>query len=229
VLIFLGGLYVIALKVPPAEARIELDAYEIVDAFSDAGFETPLVTDEELLTDRKILITTDINANVSRKLVRQLLLLDSRDPAAPIDLYLRTQGGWEADAYAVIDVMRHLEAPVNVHALGEVHSAGCMILAAATGRRIIYPHTIVGFHAWDAASGLNTDDEMNELMARGRYINFFREFADLPEHWLDRNDGQMLNMNPRQAIKYRVADVIHADRQRLPASPPPASTAATEH
>jgi ATP-dependent protease ClpP protease subunit len=228
VLTFLAGLYFIALKVPPAEARIELDAFELVDTLSDAGFETPLRDDEQLLESRKILVTTDINANVSRKLVRQLLLLNDRDNSKPIDMYLRTQGGWEADAYAVIDVMRHIGAPVNVHALGEVHSAGCMILIAATGQRIVYPRTIVGFHAWDAGHGLGPDDEVNELMTRARYISFFRSFANLPEAWLDRQDGQILNMNPRQALEYNVADVIQTDRHRHAQAPPAVSTAATD-
>jgi hypothetical protein len=55
VLTFPAGLYSIAPKVPPAEARIEINGFEGVDALSNAGFETPLADDKELPASRKIL------------------------------------------------------------------------------------------------------------------------------------------------------------------------------
>ncbi len=186
----------------------------VMDNIVDAGFASALdPVEEELLKARTIVVTTDINAQVSRKVVRQLLLLNAQDYEEPINIFLRTEGGWEADAFSIIDVMTGLDAPVHIHALGEVSSAGCMILAAGTGNRIVYPHTVVSFHAWIEE---NTPDysEADTLLFRSRYTHFFREHTDLPKEWLEKTGGEYLFMNPRQAVEFGVADFVAAPEPR---------------
>ena len=154
---------------------------------------------EALLSQRKIVTTIGVNVISSQEIMSSLLRLNGEDPQAPIDLYLTTLGGWEIDAFAIIDVMCSLEAPVNVHAVGESHSAGLMLLAAGTGERIVHPYTILGFHT-------AADDE-DEIYLH-RYQNFWREKAKLPESWIERLDDEMLYFTAEQAIEYAVADRI---------------------
>jgi ATP-dependent protease ClpP protease subunit len=178
----------------------EFDPDPFVDAFMDSGIEIgDGETASALLEQRKIVLTAGINANFSRTLIGRLVLLDMKSPGTPIDLYLRTEGGWEADAFAVIDTIKSISSPVNVHALGEVHSAGLMMLASATGDRLVYPHTMLGFHG---VSG--DEDEIYE----SRYLDFWRGVADLPENWLNEKDAEMEYFSPEDAVKYKVADKI---------------------
>jgi len=98
---------------------------DIVDALVDAGIEfAPSPVDTDLLKYRKIVLATDINAASAQRTIRGLLLLDGIDSTAPIDLYIRTEGGWISDAFGIIDVIESISAPVNTHALGGTHSSG---------------------------------------------------------------------------------------------------------
>ncbi|MFT4581548.1 MAG: ATP-dependent protease ClpP protease subunit [Gammaproteobacteria bacterium] len=76
-------------------------------------------------------------------LFKDLLLLDAIDSTAPIDLYIRTEGGWSNDAFSIIDVMQSMSAPVNTHAIGGANSSGAMILSADTGVRYGYPYSTI--------------------------------------------------------------------------------------
>ncbi|MEM7600721.1 MAG: ATP-dependent Clp protease proteolytic subunit, partial [Verrucomicrobiota bacterium] len=132
--------------------------------------------------------------------IAQLLALDLDDTNRPIDFYLRTEGGWEADAFAVIDTIRSIRSPVNVHGMGEVHSAGAMIIAAGTGKRVVYENTILGFHE----AGPDEEEPF-----KSRYIEFWRQHAELPEHWLNSINEEMRYFNAEEAIEMKVADEIY--------------------
>lgn len=174
------------------------DSVEFADSLIQAGFETSVdPVEATLLAERTIVMTTDVNENSSRSIIRRLLLLEARNPGAPIDLYLRTEGGWEADAFAIIAAINAITSPVNIHAFGEVHSAGVMILSAGTGDRIVYPDTLLGYHALDG-----DEDEL----FRDRYINLFKKHAKLPPEWLARADGELEFFDAPRAISLGIAD-----------------------
>ncbi|MEM6820385.1 MAG: ATP-dependent Clp protease proteolytic subunit [Verrucomicrobiota bacterium] len=194
-----GSFFVISQNQEP----FEFDYESLSDAFIDAGFEpTSHPEDTRLLEKRILIVNTDINAVSARSLIRKLLLLDRQNSKLPIDLYLRTEGGWEADIFSMIDTMRSIKAPVNIHGIGEVHSSGSMLLAAATGRRVVYPHTILGFHT------LGVDEDP---IFENRYINFWKAHAKLPEKWLERDDDEMIYFSPQEALDYGVADTIYTN------------------
>jgi hypothetical protein len=171
----------------------------IFDSLVDAGYSMPAGVESNLREQRMIVVTTDINALTARRVVEELLLMERESPGQPIDLFLRTEGGWEADAFSIIDVMKSITSPVNVHGMGEVHSSGSMILAAGTGRRTVYPYTLLGYHT-------ASDDE--EAPFLDRYDRFWRDHARLPEKWLKRRDDEMIYFDSAEAVKMRVADSI---------------------
>lgn len=175
------------------------DYIDIIDALVDAGLQKPFeFKGEEFRENRTIISMTDINATFSSRVMAQLIELD-RVSSEPIDFYLRTEGGWEADAFAVIDLIRSLNSPVNIHGIGEVHSAGAMILATATGRRIVYEHTLLGFHE------AGPDEEP---LFETRYLDLWRKNATLPEAWLQSRDEEMRYFTAEEAVEMGVADEI---------------------
>ena len=174
---------------------VELDS--VADQLVDAGFESKSykVLPDEL---RTIVVTTDINAQSSKRIIEQLLYLNHLDSTKPIKLILRTEGGWEADAFSIIDIMRSIEAPVDVHAVGDVYSSGLMILAAASGKRLLYENTLIGFHA--------LEDEP-EIFVK-RYNDFWSEFSSLPSSLTSLRNGEMKYLSHEQVLKYNLADSI---------------------
>jgi len=77
--------------------------------------------------------------------VRNLLLLDRSK--GPIELWINTPGGYLHEMWSVIDVMHTMNNEVCTVALGNVSSAGCLMLAAGTGTRYALPHASFMWHA----------------------------------------------------------------------------------
>lgn len=181
-----------------SQSENETDFIEVVDAVIDAGMDSPVDLNSPGFFERRVILSTsDVNAAFSRNVIAQLLALDADDKTKPIDFYLRTEGGWEADAFAVVDAIRSIQAPVNIHGLGEVHSAGSMILAAGTGTRFVYENTLLGFHS--AGPG-------EEPLFEARYIEFWKKHANLPTHWIENRDEEMFYFTAKEAIEMGVAD-----------------------
>lgn len=196
--VVLIGAIVLLLYKDEVHRQPMVDFENTIDQFVDAGFHPNISRlEEELLNHRKIVITTGINAFSSKRIIEGLLLLNARDKNASIDLFIRTEGGWEADAFSIIDTIGSIQAPVNVHAIGDVHSSGLIILAAGTGERFVYENTVIGFHSTEA------DDEEPW---KSRYKSFLDGHSKLPPEWLSREDGSFEYFTAVEAIEYKVAD-----------------------
>lgn len=173
---------------------------DIADSIADAGFRyiNPL-EEQELLKTRTIIITQDINAHTAHSVIRKLLILNQRDQNTPINLYIRTEGGWVGDAFAIIDAIQAIDAPVNTHAIGETHSSGAMILITGTGQRIIHSNAIIGFHALDGAE---------EKVFADRFKNLWLTHSEFPKKWVEKTDDEFIYITPEEALTYKIADSI---------------------
>lgn len=160
---------------------------------------------DPLLAERIIVVTGEINEVSGGLTCQKLLWLDRRDPGKPIDLYLRTNGGWIADALAVLDVMRGLRSRVNVHAIGTCESAGAMLLAGATGERVAWPQARIMVHVVE-----NPGDEPAsfDLVNRTMLEAFWRRHAALPEEAYPMRHDRMWYFTPEEALAHRIVDRI---------------------
>lgn len=177
----------------------------IIDDLADNGFGSASSMHEQLLQARKVVIASNINAMLADRMVSSLLLLNELDPDTAIDMYIRTEGGWVDDAYAIIDVMNMISAPVNTHAIGGTHSAGAMILAAGTGIRTAYENSVIMFHA-----GLGEpDDEFGENQIKNkREILFWQSTARLPHDWVNQLEDRSYFLDAEQALQYEIVDKV---------------------
>jgi ATP-dependent protease ClpP protease subunit len=177
-----------------------------VDQHVDAGYEAPAVHgDDPLLQSRKILLSQDVNARSANDVATRLLFLDSLGNELPIDLYISTQGGWVDNAFTIIDAMRLIEAPVNTWAIGGCYSAGALILASGTGRRVATDNALIMVHA---NMGDSSEDFSYERLALARYENAFRRSADLPEDWYPTTSAGRYYLTPDEALKFNMVDEV---------------------
>ncbi len=85
---------------------------------------------EKMLETRSILISGEINKELTERVIRQLLLLDSFGED-PIKIFIDSPGG-DADAgFAVYDMIRFIQPKVFTVGMGLVASAAAVILLAA--------------------------------------------------------------------------------------------------
>lgn len=105
-----------------------------------------------LLQHRILFLSEPVSTASANRLIGQLLLLDSDDHEASVDLYINSPGGSLTDGLAIIDAIQCLRAPVRTICIGQAASMAASILAAGTrGQRLatlnaevmipaLYPH-----------------------------------------------------------------------------------------
>jgi len=180
---------------------------EFLDEQIDAGYEEAprLHEADPLLNQRKILLHHSVNARTAKDVTARLMFLDSLDSAAPIDLFISTQGGWVDSAFAIIDAMRLIDAPVNTWAVGGCYSAGALILASGTGRRIATESAIIMIHA-NASDSL--EEYSYERLDRKRYESVWRRTATLPREWFPMTADDSYYLSAEEAARFNVVDEI---------------------
>lgn len=94
------------------------------------------------------------------QLIANMLVLERKDPEAPITLLVSSPGG---DVYAglgLIDVMRDLSCPVDTVGYGLVASMASVILACGR-RRSAYPHTNILLHQLMTGTGMSQQTDIS--------------------------------------------------------------------
>lgn len=176
------------------EERIE--SGEVVWQFDDT---------DPLLHSRRILVTTEINELTSKHVITALLHLNDLDSQQPIDLFLRSNGGWAFHGAAIIDAMKKIDAPVNTWALGECGSAATEILAAGTGGRYAGESSVVMIHllGYEELTSEYDFDQVNETRDR----RFWAKHATLPTEWFEAGE-EWYYLLPEKAVELGVVDEI---------------------
>jgi len=188
------------------EAENGFDPSFVMGLLADSGNLNPHGgLDDTLLKTRTILLTSDINANSTKQVVGSFILLNEQDAHTPIDLYVRTNGGYYDDAFAIIDVMRTIDAPVNTYAIGGCHSAGAIIVASGTGTRAAYAHALLMVHDNLSEDGSRYSNDTKENQ---RMHTFWRAFKQLPKTWFTKVTDEANYITAEEALEFGLVDTI---------------------
>nr|WP_225918687.1 ATP-dependent Clp protease proteolytic subunit [Actinocatenispora comari] len=107
-----------------------------------------------LLSQRIIVLGSEVDDEVANRLCTQLLLLSAEDPRADISLYINSPGGSVLAGLAIYDVMRLIPNDVSTLALGMAGSMAQFLLTAGTsGKRYALPNAQVLMHQGSAGLG----------------------------------------------------------------------------
>ncbi len=200
-----------------AEPAIDI----LVDRLNESGFDRrPLRADEPLLAHRTILISEGINERVASHVMTRLIHLNAIDPKTPIELKVTTSGGWLDSAFAIVDTMRSLEAPVNITAVGGCYSAGTVILAGGTGTRSATPNAVLSVHVNDYYRDGDAFDSDRQELERFRRIYATR--SRVPKEWFDEPGNNQYYFNATQALEMELIDRIAEPARSTEAAEAPA-------
>ena len=81
---------------------------------------------EKLLKTRSLMISGEINKDMSDQVARELLVLDS-ESQDPITIYINSPGGDVDAGFAIYDMIRYVSSPVRIVGMGLVASAAALI------------------------------------------------------------------------------------------------------
>lgn len=100
-----------------------------------------------LLKDRIIMLSGEVNDEMSNSIIAQLLFLDAQDPEKDIYLYINSPGGSVSAGLAIFDTMNFVKADVQTIVLGMAASMGSFLLTAGEkGKRFALPNAEIMIH-----------------------------------------------------------------------------------
>lgn len=159
--------------------------------------------DEKTFQTRTVLIFGAITDASARDAVRSILTLDA-ESREPITLLVSSPGGHVESGDAIHDVIRYIEAPVNMIGTGWVGSAAAhLFLAAPRSRRYCLPNTRFLIHQPSGGAGgraldiqvqateiLKIRERIAQVIARetGQTIERVRRDIDR-DHWLTATEA----------------------------------------
>ena len=101
---------------------------------------------EKLLKTRSVMISGEINKDLSNDFAQRMLVLDS-ESSDPITVYINSPGGDVDSGFAIYDMIRFVNSPVKVVGIGLVASAAALIyLSVPVERRFAFPNSTYLIH-----------------------------------------------------------------------------------
>ncbi|KRN32426.1 ATP-dependent Clp protease proteolytic subunit [Weissella halotolerans] len=166
-----------------------------------------------LLIDRIIMVTGEINSQMSTSIIAQLLFLDAQDPDKDIYMYINSPGGEVIAGLAIYDTMNFIHADVQTITIGLAASmASVLASSGAKGKRFILPNSQFMIHqpsggaqgqqteiAIAAEEIMKTRKRLNDILAKNTGQKLERVERDTErDHWLDA----------QQSLDYGLVDQI---------------------
>jgi len=103
--------------------------------------------EQEMLKSRRVFLTGEVNDDMAKVFVQQLLFLEADDPNAPVTIFINSGGGLVHSGLAILDVMANVSTPLKTVCYGRCFSIAAVLLAAGTpGHRSAYKHARLMIH-----------------------------------------------------------------------------------
>jgi ATP-dependent Clp protease protease subunit len=166
-----------------------------------------------LLKDRIIMLSGEINDQVSSTIVAQLLFLEAEDPDKDIYFYINSPGGVITSGMSIYDTMNYIKPDICTICIGQAASMGSFLLSSGTkGKRYSLPNSRIMIHQpLGGAQGQATDiqiqaaeiqrmkDSLNSILAKqtGQTLKTLEEDTDRDNF-----------MSATQALDYGLIDKV---------------------
>lgn len=171
-----------------------------------------------LLKNRIIILSGEIDDNVSNSVVAQLLYLDSLNHD-DISIYINSPGGSITSGMAIYDTMNFIKSDVSTICIGMAASMAAFLLSCGTkGKRLILPNAEVMIHQpLGGAQGQATEikiaaerilklrEKLNKILALNTGQDISRIDADTErDNFMDSNE----------ALNYGLVDKIVKSKEK---------------
>ncbi|NOT02661.1 MAG: ATP-dependent Clp protease proteolytic subunit [Phycisphaerales bacterium] len=134
-----------------------------------------MTIDQLLLENRIIFLGEPIVPIVAKKIIEELLYLQSNKRDQEVSMYINSPGGYVIETLAIYDTMQSMGCPIATYCLGQAASGGAMLLMAGTkGRRFILPNAKVMLHQPTGGIGGQAEDiriQATEILRDKKRLN----------------------------------------------------------
>lgn len=167
----------------------------------------------QLLTQRIVLLGSQVDDVSANRVCAQLLLLSAEDPRSDISLCVNSPGGSVTAGLAIYDTMRLVPNDVSTLAMGFAASMGQFLLTVgAQGKRYALPNSRIMMHQPSAGIGGPTADiaiQVENLQFMKRSIErITAEHTGQSEETISRDGDRDRWFTAEQAVEYGMVDRV---------------------
>jgi len=175
---------------------------------------------ERFLKTRTILLNGEVDKDLSEKVIRHLLLLESIS-SDPITVLIDSPGGDVYAGFSIFDMIRFIKAPVRIVGMGLIASAAALILLAVPKeRRYGLPNSSYLIHQpLSGIQGVATEIEIHarELEKTKERLNeIIAEATGQSLERVSRDTDRDYWMNSKEAVAYGLIEKTISKRDDLP-------------
>jgi ATP-dependent Clp protease, protease subunit len=166
-----------------------------------------------LLKDRIIMLSGEVNDQLSNSIIAQLLFLASEDSEKDIQLYINSPGGSITAGMAIYDTMNYIKPDVATICVGMAASMGAFLLSSgAKGKRFALPNSEIMIHQpLGGAQGQATEIRIAAeriIKIRTKLNEILAENTGQPLDVIERDTERDYFMFADEALKYGLIDKI---------------------
>ncbi len=173
----------------------------------------PIDVYAKLANDRILFIHDRIDDQLAADIVATLLLKDNEDTTQKITLFINSDGGDIRSVFAIYDMMRLLQSPIETICVGSAMSEVVLLLAAgspgrrfATANAVVAPSQLIHDHNYysdliDAKAMLKRFQEDNSS-----FIDALAECVDKNADELKIDLERQKFFTAKQAVSYGIID-----------------------
>lgn len=167
----------------------------------------------DLHEGRNAIISGEICDEMASDLIASILLMAKEDPEEEVRLFINTWGGDLSVMFAIHDIIRSVPCPVHTIGMGNVMSAGTLLLACGK-KRSIYENAVVMMHEPIFSSeelridSLKKELAINKIM-RDKMMLLMAKYMgmDIKQLEIDLASGDKY-FTAEEAVKYGLADDV---------------------
>ncbi len=157
------------------------------------------------LDTRSIVLSAAVDSELAEKVIKQILVLEKKDPQGEIRVYINSPGGSVDAGFAIFDMLKFVSCPVTTIICGLAASMGSVLsLVGDKGRKFALPNARIMIHQplLQGAEGNITDLEIHSkqiLKTRTRLAQMYAEVTGKPveqvlkdldrDHWLSADEA----------------------------------------
>lgn len=178
---------------------------------SSRGFDhIPL--QDDMLTNRELMIIGQIDAEAVNSLIAQLLHLKREDPEEWVTIYVNSPGGEVTSGLALYDVMQAIPCPLRMVCTGIAASMASVLFAAGDTREML-PHSRLMLHdpliANTGGSALELNAVAEDLMhIRQSMAQIFASHTGRSIEEIFAVTSKDTYFTPQRAIEFGLADKV---------------------
>lgn len=179
-----------------------------------------------LLSDRILLLGSQVDDERGNVLVAQLLYLSGEDSQKDCTLYINSPGGSVSAGMAIFDTMQYVPCDVGTICFGTAASMGAFLLGAGTeGKRRSLPNSRIMIHQpLGGAQGQAADIEIQAkeiLFVRAVLNQYIADFTGQPVEKIADDCDRDFFMTPEEAKDYGIIDEVIMTKRMMTKPPRP--------